>query len=222
MPIRVLDDNGEGYADDTIKAIDRAIDQGVARDQPQPRRLPPAPVDALRRPRLQGRARARRGRRRSSWSSPRATTACRSARTRRSTASSASARSTARATRSVFSSFGSNVDLMAPGGSGLGGSAEDVLSTYTTAATSRSPGTSQAAPHVAGVAALLVSLGLAGQEAADADRRDRRRRGGLGRRHVRRRHRGCAAAVAGLGVPAPTDPGDPDAATRQLLHEAAR
>ena len=29
MPIRVLDDNGEGYADDTIKAIDHAIDEDV-------------------------------------------------------------------------------------------------------------------------------------------------------------------------------------------------
>ncbi len=27
MPLRVLDDDGEGFADDTIKAIDRAIDQ---------------------------------------------------------------------------------------------------------------------------------------------------------------------------------------------------
>ena len=29
MPLRVLDDNGEGFADDTIKAIDYAIDKGV-------------------------------------------------------------------------------------------------------------------------------------------------------------------------------------------------
>ena len=29
MPLRVLDDNGEGYADDTIKAIDYAIDHGA-------------------------------------------------------------------------------------------------------------------------------------------------------------------------------------------------
>ena len=56
---------------------------------------------------------------------------------------------------------------MAPGGSGLGGSAEDVLSTYTESGYESISGTSQAAPHVAGVAALLVSLGLTGQEAAD-------------------------------------------------------
>jgi hypothetical protein len=93
---------------------------------------------------------------------------------------------------------------MAPGGSGLGGSGEDVLSTYTESGYESISGTSQAAPHVAGEAALLVSLGLRGEAAAnriiataspDTDVVD------------------AAAAVAGLGTPPPpADPGDPPAA----------
>jgi serine protease len=69
--------------------------------------------------------------------------------------------------KGAYSSFGSNVDLMAPGGSCLGGSSEDVLSTYIGSDYETFCGTSQAAPHVAGVAALLVSLGVSGQAAAD-------------------------------------------------------
>jgi subtilisin family serine protease len=72
-----------------------------------------------------------------------------------------------RGMRSLYSSFGEDVDLMAPGGSDLGGPAEDVLSTFTRPPYDSIAGTSQAAPHVAGVAALLVSLGLEGQVAAD-------------------------------------------------------
>ena len=113
--------------------------------------------------------------------------------------------------RSAFSSYGSNVDLMAPGGSGLGGSSEDVLSTYTDSGYESIAGTSQATPHVAGVAALLVSLGLSGQDAANRIIETAAPTGtafmyGAGIVDA-------AAAVEGLGTPPPpVDPGDPDPA----------
>jgi subtilisin family serine protease len=66
--------------------------------------------------------------------------------------------------RSVFSSFGNGLGVMAPGGSLLGGN-EDVLSTVPPSTYDVYAGTSQAAPHVAGVAALLVGKGLRGQAA---------------------------------------------------------
>jgi subtilisin family serine protease len=63
--------------------------------------------------------------------------------------------------RTFYSSSG---DLVAPGGSAtLGGSGEDILSTYNDGQYQALAGTSQATPHVSGVAALLVSLGLHGK-----------------------------------------------------------
>jgi len=67
--------------------------------------------------------------------------------------------------RSFYSSFGSGVSLVAPGGSGLPGTDEDVLSTWNDGGYQELAGTSQATPHVSGVAALLVSAGVRGQAA---------------------------------------------------------
>ena len=70
-----------------------------------------------------------------------------------------------RGNRSFYSSFGSGLSLVAPGGSDMTGTDEDVLSTWNNGGYQELAGTSQATPHVAGVAALLVSLGVRGQAA---------------------------------------------------------
>ena len=70
-----------------------------------------------------------------------------------------------RGMRTFYSSSG---DIVAPGGSAtFGGSDEDILSTFNSGKYETMAGTSQATPHVAGVAALLVSLGLHGQAVVD-------------------------------------------------------
>jgi subtilisin family serine protease len=70
-----------------------------------------------------------------------------------------------RGNRSFYSSFGSGLSLVAPGGSDMPGTDEDVLSTWNDGGYQELAGTSQATPHVSGVAALLVSLGVRGQAA---------------------------------------------------------
>ena len=72
-----------------------------------------------------------------------------------------------RRARSFYSSSAGPRGVMAPGGSGLPFVGEDVLSTYNDGKYLEVAGTSQASPHVAGIAALLVSLGLRGQAVAD-------------------------------------------------------
>jgi hypothetical protein len=67
--------------------------------------------------------------------------------------------------RSYFSNFGSGLGISAPGGSGLPGDDEDILSTYNDGGYAEIAGTSQATPFVSGVAALLVSKGIRGQAA---------------------------------------------------------
>src|SRR5215210_1806981 len=67
--------------------------------------------------------------------------------------------------RSFFSSFGQGLGVVAPGGSALPMAGEDVLSTVPPSTYEEMAGTSQASPHVAGVAALLVSLGVRGRAA---------------------------------------------------------
>lgn len=69
-----------------------------------------------------------------------------------------------RRNHSGFSNFGSGLGLVGPGGSGLPVTGEDILSTYNDGAYAEIAGTSQATPHVSGVAALLVGKGLHGQQ----------------------------------------------------------
>jgi subtilisin family serine protease len=67
--------------------------------------------------------------------------------------------------RSFFSSFGQGLGVVAPGGSGAPLTGEGILSTVPPDGYEEIAGTSQAAPHVSGVAALLVSKGVRGQAA---------------------------------------------------------
>ena len=209
LPLRVLDNNGGGFASDAVKAIEYAIESKVhvinlslGDSIPLQSALlaDPAYADVLQRAVDQGIvvviAAGNNG-------LPRCENpdvpelVCVGA-------------VDSRGLKSGFSSYGQNVDLMAPGGSGAGGPSEDILSTFKNSGYASIPGTSQASPHVAGVAALLVSLGMSGREVADrltATATDAGAPGtdleyGAGILNAE-------AAVAGLAPPPPPDPGDP-------------
>ncbi len=70
-----------------------------------------------------------------------------------------------RGLRSFFSNFAGALGVSAPGGSALPLPGENILSTFNDGDYTEMAGTSQATPHVAGVAALLVEKGLRGQAA---------------------------------------------------------
>lgn len=164
LPLRVLDDNGEGFTEDVVAAIDHAVAQGAdvinlslsssvpllgdlfdptfgqAIDRALDRGVIVVAVagnsglPVCESPSGQGRL------------------LCVGAVDRR-------------RQRSAYSSFGLGLGIMAPGGSAAPMAGENVLSTYTTPLYEEVAGTSQASPHVAGVAALLVSKGVHGQAA---------------------------------------------------------
>lgn len=67
--------------------------------------------------------------------------------------------------KTVYSDYGDGLAITAPGGAGTVNAEDDILSTWNDGAYQYLAGTSQATPHVAGVAALLVSLGVHGQDA---------------------------------------------------------
>lgn len=69
--------------------------------------------------------------------------------------------------RTLYSDFGDGLAITAPGGAGTFNAEDDILSTWNNGAYEFLAGTSQATPHVSGVAALLVSMGVRGQAAVN-------------------------------------------------------
>src|SRR3954451_19422728 len=164
MPIRVLDANGEGDVDTAAKGINYAVDHHVDVINLS---LGGTPVDSI------------------IGSDEQFTKAVQNATSHGIVVVAAAGNDTApfceqptvtgpllcvgavdrRKMRSFYSSSG---DIMAPGGTALTGDpSEDILSTYNDGKYETLAGTSQATPHVAGVAALLESLGLRGQAVVD-------------------------------------------------------
>ena len=202
MPIRVLDDNGEGFADDVIEGIDYATSHGAhVINLSLGDFLPlqsvlfddPAYSAALQRAIDKGIVvviAAGNNSQPRCENPPVDAILCVGA-------------VDSTGNRSLFSSFGDGVDLMAPGGDALGGSEHDVLSTYKNSGYASVAGTSQAAPHVAGVAALLVSLGVTGTSATD-------RLVNTASPVASLPVVNAEAAVAGLATPPPPDPNDPN------------
>ena len=99
--------------------------------------------------------------------------------------------------RSFFSSFGSGLGLVAPGGSGTGVPGEDVLSTYKGSGYEELAGTSQAAPHVVGRRRAAGGARGARAGGGQADPRDGDGPGRAGRRPRVRRRAGQRARGGG-------------------------
>ena len=135
--------------------------------------------------------------------------------------------------RSFFSSFGSGLGLVAPGGSGGSVTAmpgEDVLSTFKGSAYEELAGTSQAAPHVSGVAALLAARGVRGQAAVKrilATATDLGPTGddaeyGAGLVNARAAVAGLSGGSGSAGAPAGAGPGHKAAFVRVKRRQGAR
>ena len=69
-----------------------------------------------------------------------------------------------RGQKSSYSNFGLGLGLVAPGGAGGSAPGQNILSTFIGPEYREIAGTSQAAPHVSGVAALLVAKGLSARQ----------------------------------------------------------
>lgn len=164
LPLRVLDDDGEGFTDDVVAAIDYAVAQGahvinLSLSSSVPLLgdlLDPTFARAIDRALDRGvivvAVAGNNGLPLCENPSGQGRLLCVGAVDRR-------------RQRSAYSSFGLGLGLVAPGGSAAPVSGENVLSTYTSPLYEEVAGTSQASPHVAGVAALLVSKGIHGQAA---------------------------------------------------------
>ena len=154
LPVRVLNDEGEGFFDDVASGIDYAVAQGahvinlslgseipligaIGFDEYE---------DAIRRALAAGRVVV-------ASSGNNSAPACEQPAAEEGLICVGSV--TDSGMKSSFSSFGAGLAISAPG--------SNVLSTFRDDGYTRISGTSQAAPHVSGVAALVVAKGLRGQ-----------------------------------------------------------
>ena len=160
LPVRVLDDDGAGYGDDAARGIDYAVAHGAAVVNLSLGAVVPVLATGSAFDRAIDRA-LDRGIVVVAASGNKGLPACEqpSGEGRLLCVGSVDRRRS----RSLFSSFGRGLGVVAPGGSGLPIGGDDVLSTWNDGGYRGLTGTSQAAPHVSGVAALLVSRGLHGQ-----------------------------------------------------------
>ncbi len=217
LPVRVLDDNGSGFISDVARGIDYAVAQGaqvinlsLGSDIPLLGALGGDEYDdAIRRALAAGRVVV-------ASSGNNGAPACEQPAASEGLICVGAVNDNG--VKTSFSSFGPGLAITAPG--------SNVLSTYTGGGYMRISGTSQAAPHVSGVAALLVAKGLRGQEVANrllATARDAGSAGpdsvyGAGIVNARR-------AVAGFppdGVAGPGPKGAGKSAARIALRSPAR
>ena len=158
LPVRVLDNSGAGFIADVAKGIDYAVSQGahvinlsLGSDVPLLGALGGDEYDdAIRRALAAGRVVV-------ASSGNNGAPACEQPAASDGLICVGAVNNSG--TKTSFSSFGPGLAITAPG--------SEVLSTFADNGYTRISGTSQASPHVAGVAALLVAKGLRGQEVAN-------------------------------------------------------
>ena len=158
LPVRVLDDDGVGFVDDVAKGIDYAVAQGahvinlsLGSEIPLIGAIGGDEYDgAIRRALAAGRVVV-------ASSGNNSVPACEQPAAEDGLICVGAVNDSG--IKSSFSSFGAGLAITAPG--------SNVLSTFKDDGYTRISGTSQAAPHVAGVAALLVAKGLRGQAVAN-------------------------------------------------------